>query len=182
MIGTITENGFVEKDYSAQGIIFKDYDAFEKKEGICYIPELTGDFVESYPTPEGYQRNERGIYKTNEKGEIIEFIEFATTYSYQDFVEELGGNEVLAEVLFDLVDWQHPSSLIDCDWSDSVYACEECNYHFDIDGEDSCPKCGTKVDSDDDSDDDFDDDCCRKCNFHFNKKESGICPKCGSEV
>lgn len=39
-IGEILENGEIEKGESSQGMIYKDYEAFKNKSGVCYVPEL----------------------------------------------------------------------------------------------------------------------------------------------
>jgi len=95
-VGKIHENGKIEKEFFQQGYIYKNFEAFcEKTNEVCYIPEL--DDAEFYTEGVGY--------------------------TYQDFVnlakehfEELGVNgipEILAEVLFEFCDWQHPETLLD---------------------------------------------------------------------
>lgn len=42
-IGKISPDGTVEKDFYVQGWIYKNYDNFEKKKGVCYVPELSDE-------------------------------------------------------------------------------------------------------------------------------------------
>ena len=46
--GTITTNGRsevleIEREATEQGFVFKDYNAFNNKRGVCYIPELSDE-------------------------------------------------------------------------------------------------------------------------------------------
>lgn len=97
-------------DDLGQGYGFKDEKAFVEKKGICYIPEhafsdMCGESFECDECKEGEERFDDG-------------------FTYQDFynlakkfVEE---NEVscdctiegIAQDLFDTVDWQYPSTLM----------------------------------------------------------------------
>lgn len=99
--GVIYADGTVEKGHTDQGWVFKDYKAWELGHGICYIPELDGEYIE-------------GIYKPKlEDGE-----EYAACYSKDGFLELVGGNEDLARLVFEMVDWQHPETLVDELYSD----------------------------------------------------------------
>lgn len=40
LIGEILENGEIEKGQSAQGLIYKNSEAFNNKKDVCYVPEL----------------------------------------------------------------------------------------------------------------------------------------------
>ena len=44
-IGKITDNGIVEKEYFGQGFIYKNYNNFKDKKGICYISEYQADKI-----------------------------------------------------------------------------------------------------------------------------------------
>ena len=99
IIGTIKGNK-VELGQTENGYIYKNSIAFNNKtDEICYIPEL-------------------GI-----EGDTI--TEDTNTYKYSDFLE-LGRDYIkrtglsntpqdIAEMLFDCVDWQDPSTLLN-DW------------------------------------------------------------------
>ncbi len=54
-----------------------------------------------------------------------------------------GGNEVLAEYVFEMVDWVHPEAFIEADLAGiGVFPCASCKYFYDHDNYDHCPKCG----------------------------------------
>ena len=64
-------------------------------------------------------------------------------YTYRDFLELCGGNEELAEYVFEMVDWQHPESFIDADLPYiGVFPCGSCGYLYDTESNDCCPQCG----------------------------------------
>lgn len=42
-VGRINKNGEIEREYYGQGDIFKDEEAFLKKEGVCYVAELSDE-------------------------------------------------------------------------------------------------------------------------------------------
>jgi len=103
-IGEILPNGKVEKEYAGQGFIYKDFGAFENKEDkVCYVPELTDEDVVS----EGYK------YKDflDLSKEFISRNEDVKEYCQKSNISV----EDVAKDLFDMVDWQHPSTLI-YDW------------------------------------------------------------------
>lgn len=76
--------------------IFKA-DEFKPGDEIIYIPDA---HLNEIP---------RGASVTDD--EIIEEV-VSNCYTGDDFIEECGGNEELAERLFRYCDWQHPSSAL----------------------------------------------------------------------
>lgn len=102
-IGSINENGQIEKEYSGQGFIYKNYNNFFNKQNeICYISE-------------------------NDDAENIE--EGSVGYSYNDLlslcidhlktyksVHGIKNAKELVEVLFETLDWSDPSTILD-GWS-----------------------------------------------------------------
>jgi len=143
-LGTIDEKGFVHKEYSGEGYIFKDYDAFEKGNGICYIPEDTGNFIydpQKYPIPEGFVLGKRYIYNPK----TSEIVYFAATYTRKDFIELTGGNEKMAEVIFNLCTWSYPDSVVNDIANIGIINCPNCNWMFDTEDTLICPKCGKKI-------------------------------------
>lgn len=72
------------------GFIFKSVYNFYKGEGVCYIPEYIMG-VDDYET-----------YVSGEHG-----------YTRQDFDKLCEGTRIDPEYLFELVDWQHPETLLD---------------------------------------------------------------------
>jgi rubrerythrin len=61
---------------------------------------------------------------------------------YNDFLELAGGNRNIADMIFEVVDWQYPASYVNSDLYDSGYGyCENCGYLFFIDEGNTCPNC-----------------------------------------
>lgn len=74
-----------------QGFVYKDARAFQEKSGeICYIPEH--GFDSATPVDGGYRLSE------------------CDGYTYGQFLAACGGNERVAEVVFQNVDWQGPAA------------------------------------------------------------------------
>lgn len=108
--------------YGWQGYYYKDYEAFKNGNDVCYIPEYNS-------------------VNDNEKYLIIsEKIESDDKYYRKDIIDEVK-NELygkvykdffngsvpenlinhIAEIVFDAVDWQHPSSyLYEIEWDDTI--------------------------------------------------------------
>jgi hypothetical protein len=118
IIGEI-EDGLIIKGNSGEGFAYKNYVAFELKEGICYVPEHTD----------------------NENIKVASAIEEGA-YTYQDFLDLTGGNEEIAKAIFDGVTWECPETFLD--QSDYLIKCVSCNWVYDeegIENPDICPKC-----------------------------------------
>lgn len=66
-----------------------------------------------------------------------------TEYTYMDFYNLANGNEEIARVLFDMVDWQSPETkkneLLE---NDEIHICINCENMYDSYGADKCPHCG----------------------------------------
>lgn len=111
-------------DWSGQGYVYKDVDAFEKKEGVAYIREATFEHAK-----EDYDRDYVTIDQLEKEGD---------NYDYATMMKEVKwyfkGNEnvdgkpwedkfyenVLATV-FDTVDWQGIDILLDeFDWDADI--------------------------------------------------------------
>ena len=75
---------------------------------------------------------------------IEELHEFINGYTYEDFINMAGGSEEVAAMLFDMVDWQSPETLLDEDLREGEIAyCENCKKMFLSYDVDNCPYCGT---------------------------------------
>lgn len=91
-IGKLLTNNKVELEWSGQGYIYKNFEAFKNKtEEICYIPE----------------------YGVDEEDNI------EVSYTYNDFIELAKGIETdeftpeqIAISLFETVDWQSVETLL----------------------------------------------------------------------
>lgn len=90
-IGEIRD-GLVYPARSGQGLVYKNNDAFEKKEGVCYIPEWGFDPEGAVP-PGGF------------------LLEECETYTYDDILEACEGNEEAAKQVFAGLEWQYPETL-----------------------------------------------------------------------
>lgn len=66
-----------------------------------------------------------------------------TVYTRNDILRECNGQEDIAEEVFQTVDWQHISSLLE-DWqvNGEIDTCEKCGKIFNCYGVDKCPYCG----------------------------------------
>lgn len=91
----------VRKEYCGNGLcegyIYKNYEAFEKGEEICYIPEYS---------------------LANDENVHTEDFADHTTYTKEDFLNLCDGNEELARELFDWCWWQCPETLLN-EWEDN---------------------------------------------------------------
>lgn len=86
-IGEILNDNKVSLGETDNGFCYKDYEAFEKKEGICYIPE----------------------HGVNEQDEI----EVYYTYNcLKEIVLSYGYEEDILTGIFDILDWQNPETLL----------------------------------------------------------------------
>ena len=86
------KNGLVYPVRSAQGLVYKDEAAFEKREGACYIPEWGFDPEGAVP-PGGF------------------LLEECETYTYDDILRVCEGNEEAAKQVFAGLEWQYPETL-----------------------------------------------------------------------
>ena len=65
------------------------------------------------------------------------------TYTRQDFLDLMDGQEALAQSLFERVDWQHPETLLQEDYVNGEYDdCQECGRMFACYEKVQCPHCG----------------------------------------
>ena len=162
IIGEI-KDGFVFKDWSGEGYIYKNEDAFNSGKGVCYVPE------------EG------------EVGRVA--LESASLFYYEDFLKLAGGNKEIAQHIFYTVTWEHPesyaASLPDID----IIMCERCGYVFDLETESKCPRCNQlKQSFTNKRDRDLSAvvyEWCPECEYEVeleNKFAVQICPQCGKEI
>ena len=95
--------------YCNDGVVYKDRQAFESGEGVCYIPEY------------GFEnKNENGgpLFEFDAKEYVASEIEgnsyIATEGCTREDLEALcKGTGFSAEELFDHLDWMYPETLID---------------------------------------------------------------------
>lgn len=106
--------------------------------------------IDRGPTSQGYvYKNEENYYENPDKPCYIPELH-DTIYTKNDFLELTRNNESIADLLFDIVDWQSPETLFD-EWLNYnlIVECEHChNYVIYGDGMENtthCPYCNTKI-------------------------------------
>lgn len=72
-----------------------------------------------------------------------------TVYTKQDIIDIAGGNEKLADCIFDMLDWAHPDSLLeDLKINGEIAICPKCGYleeTYEREGTILCAKCGAEM-------------------------------------
>ncbi len=64
-------------------------------------------------------------------------------YTREDFIILCDGQEDIAEMIFNAVDWQHPGTYLDEQYRDGeLYVCKNCGKIFESYDADKCPRCG----------------------------------------
>ena len=96
-IGKILWNGTVEKEYHGQGFIYKNYENFKNKTGICYISEYGTDNI-----------------KEDDDYYTYEIMEKETEQAFNDYNVDREKHSVsdMIETVFDMVDWQSYTTLL----------------------------------------------------------------------
>lgn len=126
------DNGYKVKDeqginqyilqYGWQGYYYKDYEAFKNGKDVCYIPEynyangLEGCLIisEKDVTDDKYHRKDILREVRNELGGKV-YQEFFNKRIPQKLISQIAAN------VFDVIDWQHPSSYIsETEWDDTI--------------------------------------------------------------
>ena len=93
-------------------------------------------------------RDEEAFYTSYDKVCYIPELSDAT-YTRQNLIDMMDGQEALAECLFDCLDWQHPESLIQEYYANGEYDdCSECGRMFACYGATECPHCHTRYKKD----------------------------------
>jgi len=97
-IGKILEDGSFEKEYFRQGYIYKNYENFYKRKGICYVSEYDGNKV-----------GEGGISYDEIREYVIYYLRICEVDI--DKVPERTINGMVEDI-FENLDWQHCCTLI----------------------------------------------------------------------
>ena len=97
-IGKILEDGTIEKEYFGQGYIYKNFENFYRREGVCYVPEYDGNKI-----------GEAGISYEGIREEVIEYIKMCGVDIDKVPERTIDG---MVEDIFENLDWQHCCSLI----------------------------------------------------------------------
>lgn len=70
-------------------------------------------------------------------------------YTRQDFLNMCNGQTDIADHIFDAVDWQHPETYLDEQWTNEELAECKCGKWFWCYGKKNCPYCGAKYSEED---------------------------------
>lgn len=102
VIGKILEDGTIEKEYYRQGYIYKNYENFYKREGICYVSEYDSTNI-----------NDGGISFEGICEEVVDYLKDCDVD-----LNKITDNQIanMAEDLFEELDWQYVGSLIMDSW------------------------------------------------------------------
>lgn len=97
----LLENGVFYPEQSSDGEIYKNFNAFNSKEGVCYIPSIVFESIAV-----GEKVTLKAIEELGEKA-----------YTYNDFLELCNNNPNAAAYVFSCVSWESPSTTLDqlCD-------------------------------------------------------------------
>lgn len=97
-IGKILSDGTIEKEYFRQGYIYKNFENFYKREGVCYVSEHDENNI-----------NDAGISFEGICEEVTDYLELNGVDLNKVTFEDI---EIMAEDVFEQVDWQFVCSLI----------------------------------------------------------------------
>lgn len=102
VIGNILTDGTIEKEYFRQGYVYKNYENFYKRDGICYVSEYDGDNI-----------NDAGISFEGICEEVVDYLK-----EYDVDMTKITDKQIegMAEDLFEAVDWQFVCSLVTDGW------------------------------------------------------------------
>lgn len=95
--------------YCNDGVVYKDRNAFETGEGVCYIPEYGFDNAD-----ENFGALFEFVAKESVASELEGNSYVATSgYTREDLEALCKGTQYDAEDLFDHLDWMYPETLLD---------------------------------------------------------------------
>ena len=111
---------FYELKSTFNGYCYKDEKAFKNKVGICYIPEfntLQQDYNTEYEIPVEKEKEYSCYTYDDIRNDVIDEL-FINYREYNITDEKI---DKITAIVFDLIDWQHPSSLLmEIDWSEDL--------------------------------------------------------------
>lgn len=91
-------------------------------------------------------KDDEAFYDTEHPDRVCYIPELSDTkYTRNSILQECNGQTDLAEEVYEAVDWQHISSLLE-DWlrSGELDTCKACGKMFNCYGETKCPYCGAE--------------------------------------
>ena len=116
-----------------------------KRIGKCVVNE-DGDIVElekEYYRQGWIFKDESAFYHESPKPCYVPGEEEERFYTREDFLALCNGQEDIAEMIFDEVDWQHPETYLDEQFRcGELDLCGSCGKIFLSYGVDHCPYCG----------------------------------------
>lgn len=115
--GEITYIGEYGIAGASEGVIYKDYDAFESGNGVCYIEEYGF---------ENKQQNDYELFEFSAKEKAASNIlnnpyQAKKGYTRQDFLDLCEGNVEDAEMLFECCEWTSPETVL-AEWDESDWS------------------------------------------------------------
>lgn len=118
-------------------------------EDLLYRNEIIGEILDDGDIEKG--RTDQGLVYKNplafrQKNGICYVAELSEyEYTYEDFLNISNGNEDIANIIFETVDWQSPGTLYDeYIQNDEIYECAKCKKSYLSYEVDNCPFCGDK--------------------------------------
>lgn len=123
VIGSLERNKFYGEKYK-EGFVYLSLEAYEKKEGVCFIPSV--------------------VFEELGDGVTVKEIEDSgnKAYTYDDLLELCKGNDESVGFILRHINWVHPETFLD-NLSEIEYEfCETCGTIYDLDDTDECPNCG----------------------------------------
>lgn len=122
IIGSLENGKYYGAKYK-EGFIYKNLEAYEAKEGVCYIPSIVMEELKDGVTLE--EIKEAGY----------------NAYTYNDLLELCKGNDKSVGFMLRSIYWVHPETFIDT-LSDTDYEfCEKCGTIYDLEEHSDCPNC-----------------------------------------
>lgn len=118
-------------------------------EDVLYKYEIIGEILEDGEVEKG-QTNQGLVYKNplafRQKNGICYISELHDYgYTYEDILNESNGNEDIANIIFNHLDWQSPSTLYhEYVMEDEIFECTNCKQSYLSYEVDKCPFCECK--------------------------------------
>lgn len=122
VIGSLEGNKFYGEKYK-EGFVYLSLEAYEKKDGVCYIPST--------------------VLEELGDGVTIEEIEASgnKAYTYNDLLELCKGNDESVGFILRNIDWVHPETFIDRLTDLDYEFCDKCGTIYDLEEVSECPNC-----------------------------------------
>lgn len=118
-------------------------------EELLYKSEIVGEILDDGEVEKG-QTNQGLVYKNplafRQKNGVCYVAELSDYgYTYEDFLNISNGNKDIANIIFEEVDWQSPSTLYhEYVMEDEICECSGCKKSYLSYNVESCPFCGCK--------------------------------------